>query len=154
MTPQELKAVIDANAAADQTFAALVAWDTFDANAAAAALSAGRTKIVSHMITERGVIAALGVVDGEAFLEGLEAFSAATLPDGHPLKAAHPGIKRMLGWLKTDGGLDVGDIQAHTLLDTLAAVGVVQADDVASIKALTIKPDPVNAYEVVEAMRG
>ena len=151
MTPTELKAVIDAKAQAEPEFAAL--RDVGDCTGMAAALSVGRTKVVSHMITERGVMAALGVVAGEAFIEGLEAFAAATLPGGHPLEAAHPGIKRMIGWLKTDAGLDIGSTQAHALLDGLAAAGVLVSGDVATIKALSVQADVIGWYEVAEAMK-
>lgn len=154
MTPTELRALIDKRAAGDAEFAALVDPQTFDAVAAAAALSVGRTRLASHLITERGVISALGPVAGEAALSGLESFAAATLPDGHPLQAAHPGIKRVLSWLKPPSdGIDIGDPLTQSLLDTMVLIGVLTAPSAAVIKALAMRPDPVSADAVIAAMR-
>jgi hypothetical protein len=150
MTRSELSALITARIAADP--AAQAALDDGRPGDLAAMLSEGRKRLVSTHITERGVIAELGVVDGEAFLSGLEAFSAMTLADGHPFKAAHPGIKRMLGWLKNADGLDIGTAAAQQMLAGLGAGGVVNAGHAVRIASLALRPDPINASDVADAI--
>lgn len=121
-----------------------------DTQAIADALSAGRARLHERLISERGVLAALPVPAGDVFLSALEAFAAATLPDGHPLVAYHGTIKRGVGWLKGEG-LDLGDPLTRTLLDTLAQVGVVDASSVAALKALAETPDPIDEMTVRQA---
>lgn len=153
MTPAELLALIDARAAQDAEFAALVA--TRNDTAIAEALSVGRIRYQSRLITERGVISALGPVEGEALLAGLESFAGSSLAPEHPLYAAHAGIKRMIGWLKAPAeGVDVGDPLTHQLLDTMVALGVqgVTAERVAAIKALAAVPDPISDMDVRRAI--
>ena len=140
---------IQARAAADPAFAASLAAG--DHTACAAALSVNRTRLRSVLLTERGVMAALGVVDGEAALSALEAFAAA--PASGPLAAQHAGIARMVGWLR-GAGIDIGDPLAQQLLDILAAVGVLAPASVEKIKALAQTPAPVGASEISEALRG
>lgn len=142
--------LIATRAAGDQEFAALVAARA-DA-AVAAALSVGRTALVPLTITELGVLDTLGTIDGEAFLAGLEAFAGATLPDGHPFAAHHAGIKRALSWLKDAKGLDIGSGQAQTMLASLGAAGVVNAQHAAAIAALARRPAPISVDEVSHAL--
>ena len=118
-----------------------------DTAAIAAALSVGRVRTTEHVVSERGIIAALGVIDGEAFIAGLEAFAGATLPDGHPLRPAHPGIARMLRWLQNEG-INMGDPAARQMLDILASAGVVTAASAVIIKGLAEEPDPLDEYAV------
>lgn len=123
---------------------------TRDTQAIADALSAGRVRLHSRMISERGVLAALPVPDGDVFLKALETFAATPLPEGHPLAAYHGTIARGVGWLKGEG-LDLGDPLTRTLLDTLAMAGVVNADSVATLKALAEEPDPIDEMTVRKA---
>ena len=153
LSKDELLALIDARAAQDAEFAALVA--ARNDTAIAAALSVGRIRYQSRLITERGVISALGPVEGEALLAGLEAFAASSLAAEHPLYAAHAGIKRVVGWLKPPSeGVDIGDPLTHQLLDTMVALGVqgVTAERVAAIKALAAVADPVSTDAVSAAL--
>jgi hypothetical protein len=144
MLPAEIRAEI----VADPAIAALVP----DTVAIAAALSANRTKLAPRNITERRIIAALGLVDGDAFLSALEAFTTATLDPAHPLKPYQPGLKRVLSWLRTDEGLDVGDPLAQQMLASLAAVGVVDSAASVTVRALALVPDPVPELEVRRAI--
>ena len=123
--------------------------DTRDTAQIAAALPV-IVSVRPHMISERGVLAALPVPAGDVFLSALEAFAAATLPDGHPLVAYHGTIKRGVVWLKGEG-LDLGDPLTRTLLDTLAQAGVVDASSVAALKALAETPDPIDEMTVRQA---
>lgn len=141
MTNDELLAAINAKILTDPEFDALVG-ERRDTEITAA-LNADSTAYTLRplTITERGVAAALGVGDGEDFLAGLEAFAVATLPDGHPLAGrTHRGIKRQLGWLKTDAGLDIGNAEAQQLLAVLGQLGVVNAAHAAVIANLARTP--------------
>lgn len=104
-------------------------------------------------VTERGVVATLGLLDGEAFIAALEGFAspANELPPEHPLYAYKPGIARQLSWLKT-GGIDVGSAPARDLLDVLAATGIVNAQHAAEIKALAADITPVRVMDVRRAI--
>lgn len=153
MTPSDLLALIDARAAEDAEFAALVA--ARNDTEVAAALSVGRTRLQSRLITERGVISALGSIEGEALLAGLEAFAAATLPPEHPLAAHHAGIKRVIGWLRPPSeGVDIGDPLTQQLLGTMVALGVsgVTAPRVAALLALAATADPISVDAVSSAL--
>ncbi len=141
---------IQARASADPAFAAMLA--SGDHAGCAAALSVGRTKLAPRRIKEPGVVSALGVEAGEDVLSALEAFADATASG--PLAAKHKGIKRMIGWLKTPDGLDIGDPLAQQLLDALAATGVLAPASVSKIKSLAQAPAPVSASEISEAVRG
>lgn len=136
MTNDEVLAAINAKVLADPLFDALVS-DRRDTEITAA-LNADSTSYTlrSHQITERGVMAAIGVENGEALLAALEAFAASTLPPEHPLASKHAGIKRMLGWLKTDAGLDIGGAEAQQLLGVLGQLGVINATHAGVIAAL------------------
>lgn len=101
-------------------------------------------------VTERGIVNALGIMDGEAFLQALEAFAVADLAAEHPLKAYQPGIARQLAWLKRDG-LDAGSAVVRTLLDTMAALGLLEAESVQAVKALAEEKRPVSEYDVRRA---
>lgn len=144
MTATEIRAAI----VADPAVLALVP----DTGAIAAALSAGRTKVQPRMITERRIIAALGLVDGDAFLTALEGVGSTTLPDAHPLKPYQKGLARVITWLKTDEGLDVGDPLAQQMLTVLGAAGVVNEAHATVIKALALVADPVSELDVRRAL--
>ena len=153
MTHAEILALIDARAASNAEFAALVAARN-DAGIAAA-LSEGRTRPRTRMITERGVISILGPIEGEALLQGLEQFAAATLPAEHPLAAHHAGIKRIIGWLKPPSeGVDIGDPLTAQLLGTLAALNTqgVTTERVNALLAIAREPDPISVDAVSAAL--
>lgn len=144
MTPAEIRTAITN----DPAVLALLP----DTVAVASALSAGRTKLVLTMATERRILSALGVIDGAVFLDALDAFAAQTLPADHPLAPYHSGIKRAVGWLKTDEGIDIGDASSQLMLDALAAAGVVSADSAAVVKAIARVPDPLSELDVRRAV--
>jgi hypothetical protein len=139
MTPTEIRAAI----AADPALQALVP----DTHALAAAMSVGRVRRRMYLATERTVVSTLGLIDGEAFLSALEAMAVSGLPAEHPLLTYQPGIARQLAWLKRDG-LDVGDPNTRSMLDTLSSLELLDAGSVTAIKALGVDPDPVPEYDV------
>ena len=123
-----------------------------DTVAITAALSAGRITLTLTMITERRILSVLGVVAGAVFLDALDAFAAATLPPEHPLAAYHSGIRRAVGWLNTDDGIDIGDPTSQAMLDALAAAGVVTAESAAIVKSLARVPAPLSELDVRRAV--
>ena len=143
-----LKQEIDAKAASDPAFAAMLAIR--DDNGMAASLSVDRTKLVEYMMTERGVMSTLGIVDGEVALKALEDFAAST-PTDPALAAVHPGIRRMLAWLKTTG-INIGDPLARSMLDLMESSDILTQASVDALKELAVAPDPVSADQVSEAL--
>lgn len=101
-------------------------------------------------VTERGIVNALGIEAGEAFLQALEGFAVATLPAEHPLKSYHPGIARQIAWLKRDG-LDAGSAIVRSLLDTMVAVGLIAAESAQAVKALAEVITTINEFDVRRA---
>lgn len=146
MTVDEIRAAI----LADQNLTLMAQAPVPNEAAIAAALPASVT-LREEYVTERGVVAALGLIDGEAFLTALEAFATTPLAIDHPLEPYQPGIARQLTWLKT-AGIDVGSTPARELLDTLAAVGVIQAAHVIAIKALAETVTPIDPMLVRRAI--
>lgn len=137
MTPAQLAALRD-YIAADATLLAMALAG--QDNDLADAINARTATIIEQpfMIGERGIIAALGIIEGPVFLDALDTFAAATLPGDHPLLAYQPGIKRAVKWLYGEG-LDVGDSLTRQMLDVLASASVVTADSSAAIKATAEK---------------
>lgn len=146
MTIEQIRAAIQA----DPALLALARADVPDEAAIAAALPPG-IALRESFVTERGVVAALGVLDGEQFLTALESFAGAALTSEHPLAPYQPGIARQLAWLKRDG-IDVGSTPARDLLDALAAAGVINAEHAAVIKALAEVRTPVADMDVRRAI--
>lgn len=146
MTVDEIRAAI----LSDQNLTLMAQAPVPNEAAIAAALPASVT-LREEYITERGVVAALGLIEGEAFLTALETFAATPLAIDHPLEPYQPGIARQLTWLKT-AGIDVGSTPARELLDTLAAVGVIQAAHVIAIKALAETVTPIDPMLVRRAI--
>lgn len=150
MTPQEIRDAV----AADPALSAL-GTDYAAAHQIATTLSAGRKRLSERLITERGVVSLLGPVDGDAFLTGIETFCSTTLPAQHPLKAAQPGIRRVVSWLKPGAeGVDIGNPLTHQMLDTLVASGDLNAAHVAAVKAAGYVDDPVPTDAVYQALQG
>lgn len=149
----QLRALVGGRALSTEEQAMMVARND---GGLAASLSVGRKKIHSRMISERGVVALLGTIDGEDCLQAFEDFAAATLPAEHPLKANHKGIKRMLGWLKSDAGLDIGTPEAHQMLGAMAIppISVIQPAWAAALMGLTKVDDPVSVNLVSEILNG
>lgn len=118
--------------------------------AIAALLSVGRVRIESRMLSERGVLSALGSQDGDAMLTALEGI---TSPESMPvpLRSNYGAIRRAVSWLKGDG-VDVGDPLTRGLLDALAATGVIQAASAVAVKRLAERPDPLPFGAVSDAI--
>jgi hypothetical protein len=124
--------------------------------AIAAILSESRKRLRSRLITERGIIGLLGPGDdeGEGFIQKLEAFGATNLPAEHPLKTKQAGIRRILSWLKSDDGVELGEAGTQTLLLALGQTGVVPMAQAQAIAELGLEDDPVTIEQVSRAVRG
>ena len=109
--------------------------------------SAGRFKLVERFSDEQTVVAALGIPAGEAFIAALEALVNNPLAEDHPLRAYQAGIKRQMAFLKTTG-IDVGSVVTQGMLDTLAALNILDNNSVDQIKGLAKVADPVSETEV------
>ena len=154
MTPQQIRAAI----AASPELQALAAARN-DA-AIAEALSAGRTRLRSHIITERGVRQYLSIVDGAAFLKLLRDVNQATTAPawltavlnalGVPSEqqwAYFDTLQCGWAWLRAEG-IDLGASQVQSMLDLIAAGNNSLASACASLKALGTEPDPVHVNDV------
>lgn len=121
-----------------------------DCESIAAAISVGRVQAVPHEVGERGILDALGPVQGDNFLTVLGNIKTADdLPS--PLKQCFGAIRRGVAWLKTSG-LDVGALSTRLLLDGMAGAGILPQADVSKVKALAERPAPVTPREVAEAL--
>lgn len=148
ITPTQLKAEIEQRVGQDPDFAAM--YNNRNDSGMAASLSVGRTRLTETMLTERSVISTLGIVDGETALASLEAFVAST-PTSPDMLQVQPGIKRMLGWLKTTG-VDVGNPITQSMLDLLGTAGILDTNSVNTLKTMAIVPDVITANQVSEAI--
>lgn len=113
------------------------------------ALSAGRTKVQSHFASERGILERFpaGPLAGDALLAKLEAFAATA----HPMARI---VGRALKFLAQPEGLDIGSPATQGLLDSLAAGGVITADERAGLAAMATVADPVSHADVGAALQG
>lgn len=142
MTPQQIRDAIEA----DPALQALAAAG--NSQGIADALSVGRTKVVSHFASERGVLERfpLGPIAGDALLTKLDAFAATA----HPMASI---VKRAMKFLGQPEGLDLGSPATQGLLDQLALGGVMTAEERAGLKTMATAPDPVPHEAVTAAIR-
>ena len=142
MTPQEIRDAINA----DPALVALA--QAGDTQAIADALSAGRTKTVSHFASERGILERFpaGPVEADALLAALEAFAQTS----HPMARI---VGRALKFLAQPEGLDIGSPATQGLLDALTPAVLTQAQR-DGLRAMATVADPVTHTQVGEAIRG
>lgn len=119
-----------------------------DSEAIAAALPP-RITIGEAFVTERGVVAALGIEPGEAFLKALEDFAESTAE--HPLATHRPAIRRQIAWLKRDG-IDVGSTPARVMISALVTTGVLNEAAADTILRLAEVHTQVTEFEVRQAI--
>lgn len=143
MTPQEIRDAI----AASPTLQALQADGRI--NAIASALSSGKTKVVSHFASERGILERYpgGPIEADALLSKLETFSQTA----HPMASI---VKRALKFLAQPEGLDIGSPATQGLLAALQAGGVISMEELNGLRAMATVPNPLTDAEVEAAIRG
>lgn len=130
--------------------------------AIAAILSAGRKRIVSRMISERGIREVCGIVAGAHFLQFLRtaeatpptwlrpALTAAGVPAGDQF-AYEDALSSAWSWIKGDG-LDLGSATTRSMLDLIGAAEASLAGAVAALKAAAEQPAPIHFNTVSDAL--
>lgn len=106
-----------------------------DDGAIAAAVSVGRTKVISRQIGIGTILATLGEAGGP-FLDGLEAIGQ---------------TNRNVYWtmvLIKAGTLDIGMDATRAQVSALASANPAVADACAALLSLALVPDPVTEYDV------
>ena len=93
--------------------------------AAAALNTANRTRVAETYANAKTILAHLGSTAGSAFLDGLEAAAS-----------SNRAVYWVLSFIKSDGGVNVGDPETRAALDALAAGGVLETASVTAVKAL------------------
>ena len=110
--------------------------------AIAEVVSEGRTAVVPRLGGIGAVMETLGAVDGPVVLDALDA-----------LKGTVPAVK--WGWVLLERGeLDFGSTVTRQMIDSLAAGGVMTAEQAGKLKALAVVPAPVTTQDVIAAMEG
>lgn len=96
-------------------------------------------------IGELGIYNLLGPLDGEALLQGLEAVAQSQQP-------VAPVIKRILRWLQSPEGVDVGNESLQGQLQALADAGAVSPASAAALIAHGSHKPPITVDEVSAAL--
>jgi len=143
MTPQQIRDAINA----DPALVALA--QAGNTQAIADALSVGRTKVVSHFASERGVLERFpaGPLAADALMTKLETFAATA----HPMASI---AKRALKFLAQAEGLDIGSPATRGILAQLAAGNVITETERAGLEAMATVADPISHTQVGDAIRG
>lgn len=152
MTPQQqtaLEALVSRTLTAEEVVQIDALLPTGSVGAIAALLSVGRTRVVSHFASERGILERfpLGPIAGDALLTKLDAFAATA----HPMASI---VKRAMKFLGQPEGLDLGSPATQGLLDQLALGGVMTAEERAGLKTMATAPNPVAVADVETALKG
>jgi hypothetical protein len=134
----------------------LVAADVRNDSAVAAILSAGRTEVYSRMTSARGVAEFYpgGPIGAEIVLMKLEGARDAMLASADQEQQVFGSLlRRQLGFLAGEG-LDFGSAALRGMLDQFAALGILTADEVAGLKAIAVRPAPLDVRAVTLALNG
>ena len=111
-----------------------------DADAIAAAVNVGRTRVAPRLGGIGAVMETLGAVDGPLVLDALDS-----------LKATLPAVR--WGWVLLERGeLDFGSTVTRQMIDGLVMGGVMTEAQGLAIKALAEQPDPVTEFDVRRAI--
>lgn len=88
-------------------------------------------------VNERTMLAAMGL-NAIPILNKLDLFVADAAPAG--LELLHNATKRVMKFIYSDSGIDFGHANTQAQLDALAAASVLTTSEVASLKAMGLKP--------------
>lgn len=150
MTPQEIRDAIAASTELQAWAAPGVRRDDL----IAAALSVGRTRVVSRMVSSRGLAEHVpgGPLAAEAILLKLEGARDAMLTSQDAgTRVMGSLLRRQLGFLAGDG-LDFGSAALRGMLDQFALQGVLTSEEVGGLKAIAEVADPVSLSQVSNAL--
>ena len=161
MTPQQQTALDSLAGRALTTaeveqIAPLVAADVRADAQIAAILSVGRTGLVSRMTSARGLAESYvgGPIGAEIVLMKLEGARDAMLSSPDPQQQVLGSLlRRQLGFLAGEG-LDFSSGALRAMLDQFAALGILTADEVAGLKAIAVRPAPLDVRAVTIALNG
>lgn len=152
MTPAEIRAAIEADAAL--LAQARAAASEADIEAIAAALSVGRTEVYSRMTSARGLAELMpgGPLAAETVLLKLEGARDNMLASQDAnTRVLGSLLKRQLGFLSGDG-LDFGSAALRGMLDQFGALGILMTQEVAALKTIGTRPAPISALAVKRAI--
>src|SRR5574340_1004616 len=144
MTPIEIRALIAATPAALALVDAVRgdATPAPDTAAIAAAISAGRTRIMPRPVGDGDIALALGVPAGPLFLYQLETAAAAA-----PEAVAQYATARQAWRSLQRGSLDIGNAAVRSAIDLFAGT-LLTAEQAATIKALAEAPEQIPEWDV------
>ena len=148
MTPQQIRDAI----AASPELQALGA----NTQAIADILSVGRKRVVSRIVSARGVASDFpaGPLAAEGVLMKLEGAAAQLSASAvSQEKVLGSLISRQLQFLAGEG-LDFGSPALRSMLDQFAAMGILTTGEVDGLKSLAMVDDPITHTQVGAALRG
>ena len=125
-----------------------------DDGAIAAALSQGRTKVVSSEVGDGAIALALGTQAGPLFLYKLKKLAATVLPNDAtdeqiiPVAIAQQAVESL-----AKVGFDVGNPDVRSGLSMFDGT-LLTSEQIEAIKALAVVPDVITAQDVAKALEG
>ena len=125
-----------------------------DDGAIAAALSQGRTKVVSREVGDGAIALALGTQAGPLFLYKLKKLAVTVLPDDAtdaqiiPVAIAQQAVESL-----AKVGFDVGNPDVRAGLSMFEGT-LLTSEQIEAIKALAVVPDVITAQDVAKALEG
>ena len=128
--------------------------DNRDDGAIAAALSQGRTKVVSREVGDGAIALALGTQAGPLFLYKLKKLAATVLPNDAtdaqiiPVAIAQQAVESL-----AKVGFDVGNPDVRSGLSLFEGT-LLTSEQIDAIKALAVIPDVITAQDVAKALEG
>lgn len=141
MTPTEIRDAVLAN----PTLQAMQASGNYAG--IASALSVGRTKIVTHFASERGILERYphGPVLADVLLTKLETFAVSA----HPLANI---VKRAMKFMAQPDGIDIGSLAVQSLLTELHAGSIITQQELDGLKLMATVSDVVSHEQVFKAL--
>ena len=125
-----------------------------DDGAIAAALSQGRTKVVSREVGDGAIALAIGTQAGPLFLYKLKKLAATVLPNDAtdeqiiPVAIAQQAVESL-----AKVGFDVGNPDVRSGLSMFEGT-LLTSEQIEAIKALAVVPDVITAQDVAKALEG
>lgn len=144
MSPSEIRAAV-AGSPQLQAFLGANAGQS-DIAGLTAALNTGRTKVVSHFASERGILDRYpgGPVAADALMSKLEAFAATQ----HPLAGV---VRRAVKFLGTPEGIDLGSNGVQTMLAALTPAVLTETER-DGLRAMATVPVALTPNDVQAAL--
>lgn len=119
-------------------------------------LSIGRKKLETKLISARGMASTYpgGPFAGEVVLMKLEGARDSMMASTDPETQVFGSLlRRQLGFLDTEEGLDFGDATMQAIFFQFAAMNILTADEADKLQSMALVPDSVSAIDVEAALR-